>query len=210
MGDGDRGRAKGNLERGKEHQQRNADHDFRRDDRKIEQSLVRPPPPEYEPPQRHPNQRAEHGGDESGDGADCETQQKRVHDIGPRRQRAVPLQGESAPADREFRAVERESDEHGEREMEKGVDYHGPRSEPARRAASTHSGRLRRAVTAAEIDQHGGQHERHDEVGRGRSERPVAGGGELVLDQIADHHLLGAAQQIGGEKRAERGNEHQQ
>ena len=39
-----------------------------------------------------------------------------------------------------------------------------------------------------EHDRH--EHQRHHDERRRRAERPVARGGELVLYQVADHHLL--------------------
>src|SRR5690606_41275951 len=49
----------------------------------------------------------------------------------------------------------------------------------------------------------------HQEERQRGAERPVVGCLELALDHVADHLRVGAAEKVGGEERAEAGNEHQ-
>ena len=69
---------------------------------------------------------------------------------------------------------------------------------------------VRRPVAHPEIHRDRHQHERRDHERRRRAERPVAGRGELVLDQVADHELLRPAQQVRRQKGAHGRNEDQE
>ena len=53
------------------------------------------------------------------------------------------------------------------------------------------------------------QHHGHDHHGQGRSERPVARGRELQLNEAPEHELLATAQQVRSDERAQGRDEDQ-
>src|SRR5512135_3005922 len=67
-----------------------------------------------------------------------------------------------------------------------------------------------RTIPGPQVEQYPQEHRRHHHERRRRPEGPVPRGGELVLDQVPDQHLLGATQEVRGQEGPQRRDEHQE
>ncbi len=121
---------------------------------------------------------------------------------------AVPVERESHPLGVELRVVERVHDHDDQRQVEESVGESAPRptagmgayASPTASRADTALADPRREPREAEC-----QHRQHDR--EHAAERPVARLEELLLDDVADQAVVGAAQDVRNGEDAERRDE---
>ena len=180
-------------------QQRNAHHDLRRHQRKIQRAREQPASRASTARRRRACRRRSR----SRVAASAMITLFQVASIscGSRKIGRVPAQREALPH-REARRVEAEHGQHQQRQVQEGE--HAPPAytasqrfipgAPCRAAGTPPPARITSAISSMRDR---------------RAERPVARGGELVLHQVADQHRAAAAQQVRRQIRAQARDEDQ-
>ena len=213
-------------------QQRRPDHHLRGRHRDQDQVVRRAAAEELVPHERQRQHGADRGRDQGRGGAELDARHQRVGQL-PLRERVQPVvEREALPGEVVVapRIVEREHGDHRDRDQhvgdrEPGVDADRALAQPPQPATHLRARRPparggdRRLVIAPgqrpaprdpEVDHHHRQDQRHQHERERRRDRVVGDLQVLALDRVPDHRLVGAAEEVGVDVVADRGDERQQ